>query len=105
MTMSCITPGRPRAHIKTKVLLRHIMGAPLLGPPGIDLHLGQKPKLGGGIPTSHSSIHHILLELCISMIRFLFIIEPLEVVTSVSTSPYPFCFVFVPRVTSNREVV
>jgi hypothetical protein len=38
---------------------------------GIDLHLGQKPKLGGGIPTTHSSIHHIQSGLCISMFRFL----------------------------------
>jgi hypothetical protein len=41
------TPGRPRAHIRTKVLLRHILGTPLHGRAGIDLHLGQKPKLGG----------------------------------------------------------
>jgi hypothetical protein len=54
-----------------KVLLRHILEMPLLGRIGIDLHLGQKPKLGGGIPTTHSSIHHILSELCISMFRFL----------------------------------
>jgi hypothetical protein len=29
------------------VLLRHILGMPLHGRVGIDLHLGQKPKLGG----------------------------------------------------------
>jgi hypothetical protein len=29
------------------VLLRHILGMPLHGRAGIDLHLGQKPKLGG----------------------------------------------------------
>jgi hypothetical protein len=40
------TPGRPRAHIRTKVLL-HILGTPLHGRAGIDLHLGQQPKLGG----------------------------------------------------------
>jgi hypothetical protein len=39
---------------------------------GIDLHLGQKPKLGGGTSTIHSSIYHILLVLCIYMLRFLF---------------------------------
>jgi hypothetical protein len=33
---------------------------------GIDLDLGQKPKLGEGIPTTHSFIHHILSGLCIS---------------------------------------
>jgi hypothetical protein len=41
------TPGCPPAHIRTKVLLRHILGMPLHGRAGIDLHLGQKPKLGG----------------------------------------------------------
>jgi hypothetical protein len=41
------TPGRPRAHIRTKVLLRHILETPPHGRAGIDLHLGQKPKLGG----------------------------------------------------------
>jgi hypothetical protein len=41
------TPGRPRAHIRMKVLLCHILGTPLHGRAGIDLHLGQKPKLGG----------------------------------------------------------
>jgi hypothetical protein len=44
---------------------------PLLGRVGIDLHLGQKPKLGGGMPTTDSSIHHILSVLCKSMFRFL----------------------------------
>jgi hypothetical protein len=39
---------------------------------GIDLHLGQKPKLGGGTPTIHSSTYHILLVLCIFMFCFLY---------------------------------
>jgi hypothetical protein len=54
------------------VLLRHILEMPLDGQVGIDLHLGQKPKLGGGTPTIHSSIHHILSVLCISMFYFLY---------------------------------
>jgi hypothetical protein len=40
----------------------------------VDLHLGQKPKLGGGTPTVHSSTYHILSVLCISMFRFLFFV-------------------------------
>jgi hypothetical protein len=43
------TPGRPRARTRTKVLLCHTLKAPLhgrAGRVGIDLHLGQKPKLG-----------------------------------------------------------
>jgi hypothetical protein len=43
----CTIPRRPQAHIRTKVLLRHILETPLHGCIGIDLHLGQKPKLGG----------------------------------------------------------
>jgi hypothetical protein len=44
------TPGRPRARTGTKVLLRRTWEVPLhgrVGQVGIDLHLGQKPKLGG----------------------------------------------------------
>jgi hypothetical protein len=59
ITAPCTAPGRPRAHIRTKVLLRHILETPLHGRAGIDLHLGQKPKLGGGTPTIHSSIYII----------------------------------------------
>jgi hypothetical protein len=46
-TTPCTTPGRPRARIRTRVLLRHTLEAPLHGRVGIDFHLGQKPKLGG----------------------------------------------------------
>jgi hypothetical protein len=38
---------------------------------GIDLHLGKSLSLGGGMRTTHSSIHHILSVLCISMFHFL----------------------------------
>jgi hypothetical protein len=44
------TPGRPRAHIRTMVLLYRTTEVPprgRVGRAGIDLHLGQKPKLGG----------------------------------------------------------
>ena len=34
-------------HTRTTVLRRHTMEAPHSGLLGIDLHLGQKPKLGG----------------------------------------------------------
>jgi hypothetical protein len=74
ITLPCTTPGRPRAHIRTKVLLRHILETSLHGRAGTDLHLGQKPKLRGGTPTIHSSIYNILSILCISMFRFLFFV-------------------------------
>jgi hypothetical protein len=44
------TPGRPRARTRTKVLLRRtleVLPHGQVGRVGIDLHLGQKPKLGG----------------------------------------------------------
>src|SRR4051812_10932609 len=47
ITMLCIIPERPRVHIRMKVLLRRITETPLLGLHGNDLHLCQKPKLGG----------------------------------------------------------
>src|SRR4051812_3537251 len=45
--MPCIIPERPRVHIRMKVRLCRITETPLLGLHGNDLHLGQKPKLGG----------------------------------------------------------
>jgi hypothetical protein len=48
-TTPCTIPGRPQVRIRTKVLLRHILEMPLHGRVGIDLHLGQKPKLGGEV--------------------------------------------------------
>jgi hypothetical protein len=69
------TPGRPQAHIRTMVLLRRTTEVPPRGRVGrarIDLHLGQKPKLGGGTPMIHSSTYHILSVLCISMFCFLY---------------------------------
>jgi hypothetical protein len=47
ISFTCTTPGRPRVRIRTKVLLRHTLEAPLHGRVGIDFHLGQKPKLVG----------------------------------------------------------
>jgi hypothetical protein len=47
ITTPCTIPEHPRAHIRMRVLLRHILGMPLHGRAGIDLHLGQKPKLRG----------------------------------------------------------
>jgi hypothetical protein len=46
-TTPCTIPGRPPACIRTKLLFRHILETPFHGRVGIDLHLGQKPKLGG----------------------------------------------------------
>jgi hypothetical protein len=39
--------GAPSSSYQDEGLLRHILGTPLHSRAGIDLHLGQKPKLGG----------------------------------------------------------
>src|SRR3954452_8564724 len=56
----------------TMLGMTHLLGAGIQH--GNNLHLGQKPKLGGGTPTSRSSMHHILSELCISIFRFLLLL-------------------------------
>jgi hypothetical protein len=60
-TTPCTTPRRPRARIRTKVLLRHILETPLHGLVGIDLHLGQKPKLGGKV---RRQLTHLYIIFC-----------------------------------------
>jgi hypothetical protein len=75
------TLGRPRVHIRTKVLLRHILGMPLHGRAGIDLHLDQKPKLGGRY-TDGSLIYisyfvgHLYIHVSLSLLfSFLFLLS------------------------------
>ena len=66
-----ITPAHHRARTRMEALHRHTSEALHRGHNGIDLHLGQKPKLGGRYTDiTHSSIYHILSVLCISMFRF-----------------------------------
>jgi hypothetical protein len=69
--------------MRTKVLLRHILETPLHGLVGIDLHLGQKPKLGGRyadnslIYKSYSvgTLHiHVLLSFSL-LFLFLFLLS------------------------------
>jgi hypothetical protein len=69
---SCTIPGRPRAHIRMKVLLRHILETLLLGLVRIDPHLEKSLSLGKDMPTTHSSIHNILSVLYISTFRYFF---------------------------------
>jgi hypothetical protein len=45
-TTPCTILGRLRVRIRTKVFLRHILETKLHGQVGIDIHLGQNPKLG-----------------------------------------------------------
>jgi hypothetical protein len=68
--------GASSSSYQTMVLLCHTTEAlphGRVGRVGIDLHLGQKPKLGGGgTPTIHSSTYYILSDLCISMFCLLY---------------------------------
>jgi hypothetical protein len=80
----CTIPGRPQGHIRTKVPLRHILGMLLRGCVGIDLHLGQKPKLGGRY-TDNSLIYtsfsvrtlyiHVLLSFFFFVVLVLFLLS------------------------------
>ena len=71
MTTPCTTPVRLPVLTRTKVLLRHTMEAIAPSHDGIDLHLGQKPKLGGRYTDiTHSSIYHIMSVVCTSIFCF-----------------------------------
>src|SRR3954468_3256183 len=72
MTLLCTTRGRPRAHTRTREPPRRTTEVHLLGHHGIEPHLGQKPKIGGGIPTSHTSIYLVSSVLCISVFSLSF---------------------------------
>ena len=71
------TPELEDPHTRMKDLLRHIMEAPHSGLLGIDLHLGQKPKLGGRytdislIYTSYS-VGTLYIHVSLSFLLFLF---------------------------------
>jgi hypothetical protein len=67
--------GASSSSYQNEVLFHHILGTALHGRARIDLHLGQKPKLGGRYADNTLIyIYHILSVLCISMFRFLFLI-------------------------------
>jgi hypothetical protein len=73
----CIIPGHPRAHIRTEVLLHHILEMPLLGRVGINLHLGQKPKLRGRYnnnPLIYTSYSVRTLYIHVSLSFFFFVV-------------------------------
>jgi hypothetical protein len=70
-TTPCTIPGRPRVRIRTKVLLCHILETPPHGQVGIDLHLGQKPKLGGRYADDSLIYISYFVGTFISMFRFL----------------------------------
>ena len=93
------------------------MGAPLLGLPGIDLHLGQKPKLGGRytdislIEASYSvgTLYiHVSLSFVIVIVQFISVIVLLLNLGSCylcNNLSLSFYFIFLPRIASNRKEV
>jgi hypothetical protein len=78
------TPRRLRAHIRTRVLLRRTLEEPphgWVGRAGIDLHLGQNPKLGGRYADN-------------SLIYISYFVGPLYIHVSLSFSFVASCFYF-----------
>src|SRR4051794_1299752 len=64
MSTPCTTPEHPRALIRTKKLLRRTQEDTMVGVHGPqrhhighELHLGQKPKLGGRYADNHTHLH------------------------------------------------
>jgi hypothetical protein len=91
----CIIPGHPRAHIRTKVLLRHILEMPLHGHVGIDLHLGQTPKLGGrytDISLIYTSYSVGTLYIHISLSFFFFVVLVLFLLSKIQKDQKYFCY-------------
>ena len=68
---------RPPACTKDRILLHHIMEAPPHGHRRVDLHLGQKPKLGGRYAGITHSLH-------ITIAGHLYILVSLLLVVSLS---------------------
>jgi hypothetical protein len=95
----CTIPGSPRAHIKTKAPLRHILEMPLLGRVGIDLHLGQKPKLGGRYADKsliYTSYYVGTLYIHVSLSFFFFVVLVLLLLSKNTKRPKIFLlFLFV----------
>jgi hypothetical protein len=92
---SCIIPGHPRAHIRTKVLLRHILEIPLPGRVGIDLHIGQKPKLGGrytDISLIYTSYSVGTLYIHVSLSFFFFVVLVLFLLSKTQKEQFFFCY-------------
>jgi hypothetical protein len=82
-TTPCTMSGCPRARIRTNVHLRHTLEAPLHSRVGIDLHLGQKLKLGGRyaddslIYISHF-VGTLYIHVSLSFLYFLLFLFPLS---------------------------
>ena len=75
------TPSRPRVHTRTKVPLRRITEGTfllMLGHHGVDLHLGQKPELGGEVYRHLAHLHVIFrrnfVYACFAFFLFLLVL-------------------------------
>ena len=98
-TAPCITPAHHRVHIRTEVLLRHTLEAPLHGRIGIDLHLGQKPKLGAEVYRHHTHLYIIFCRYSVYpcfVSFFLFVVSCFVLVSQNTKRPKIFLlFLFV----------
>jgi hypothetical protein len=78
-----------------KVLLRHILEMPLLDRVGIDLHLGQKPKLGGRYADNsliYTSYFVGALYIHISLSFFFFVVLVLFLLSKTQKDQKYFCY-------------
>jgi hypothetical protein len=78
-----------------KVLLRHILEMPLLGRVGIDLHLGQKPKLGGRYADNsliYTSYFVGSLYIHVSLSFFFFVVLVLFLLSKTQKDQKYFCY-------------
>jgi hypothetical protein len=77
------------------VLLRHILEMPLLGRVGIDLHLGQKPKLGGRYADNsliYTSYFVGSLYIHVSLSFFFFVVLVLFLLSKTQKDQKYFCY-------------
>jgi hypothetical protein len=78
-----------------KVLLHHTSGMPLLGRIGIDLHLGQKPKLGGRYVNNsliYTSYSVGTLYIHVSLSFFFFVVLVLFLLPKTQKDQKYFCY-------------
>jgi hypothetical protein len=78
-----------------KVLLHHILEMPLLGRVGIDLHLGQKPKLGGRYADNsliYTSYFVGCLYIHVSLSFFFFVVLVLFLLSKKQKDQKYFCY-------------
>jgi hypothetical protein len=80
-----------------KVLPRHILEMPLLGQVGIDLYLGQKPKLGGEVCRQLTHLYIIFCQDFVYIyvsLSFFFFVVPILLMLSKSQKDQKYFYYF-----------